>query len=76
MNTPIQVYTDGSCHTQLEIGAWVAIIIIDHDKLLLSGLADNTTHHRMELMAVLKAMEWIVTNRNTRIDINVITESQ
>jgi len=71
----IQVYTDGSCHTQLCIGAWVAIIFMGDEKIVLSGIENNTTHNRMELMAVIKALEYIQQNRQTAL-ITVVTDSQ
>ncbi len=52
----IKIYSDGSCHTQLLCGAWAAIIFIGEKKALLSGTEDDTTHNRMELIAVIKAI--------------------
>jgi ribonuclease HI len=40
----IIIYTDGSCHTQQQIGAWSAIILVDDEKIILSGIETNTTH--------------------------------
>ncbi len=39
------IYTDGSCHTQHCLGAWVAIIFIACEKTILSGKDFNTTHN-------------------------------
>ena len=44
-----EIYTDGSCHTQQCIGAWAAIILIDQQKIVLSGRENDTTHNRMEI---------------------------
>ena len=55
----VEIYTDGSCHTQFLIGAWAAIIFISGEKIILSGIENYTTHNRMELMAVIKALEFI-----------------
>lgn len=71
----IQVYTDGSCHTQLCIGAWAALIFIGDVKIILSGIENNTTHNRMELMAVIKAVEHIRQNEQAAL-ITVVTDSQ
>ena len=71
----IQVYTDGSCHTQLCIGAWAAIIFIGDVKIILSGIEKNTTHNRMELIAVIKALEYIEQNEQAAL-ITVVTDSQ
>ena len=57
-----EIYTDGSCHTQKRIGAWVAIILTGTEKKVLSGIVQDTTHNRMELYAVIKGIEYIKNN--------------
>jgi len=69
------VFTDGSCHTQLRVGTWVAIIRGDGVSHRLSGLEQDTTHQRMELMAVLQAMEWVV-GRGQQGALRLVTDSQ
>ena len=72
----INIYTDGSCHTQLCAGAWVSIIFINEIKIILSGTELQTTHNRMELLAVIKALKYI-QNKTQNLDlITVITDSQ
>lgn len=75
-NNSLEIFTDGSCHTQLLIGAWVAIIFIGTEKTILKGLENNTTHNRMEIMAVNKAFEFIVQQNNIIAEITVVTDSQ
>jgi len=58
----IDIYTDGSCHTIHGIGAWAAIILAGHKKTQIKGEAQNTTHNRMELLAVIKAISFAVEN--------------
>lgn len=58
----IDIYTDGSCHTIHGIGAWAAIILAGHKKIQIKGEAQNTTHNRMELLAVIKAISFAVEN--------------
>lgn len=71
----IEIYTDGSCHTNYNIGAWVAILLVANDKIVLKGDAQNTTHNRMELLAVIKAIEFADENfRNASLA--VYTDSQ
>jgi ribonuclease HI len=55
----IELYTDGSCHTQIKTGAWASIILLDGDKTVLKGIENNTTHNRMELLAVINAIAFI-----------------
>jgi ribonuclease HI len=72
----IQVYTDGSCHTQKRNGAWVAILLLNEREIVLQGTEMNTTHNRMELMAVIKAIEYICNNMGSKIVIQLFTDSQ
>jgi ribonuclease HI len=55
----ILIYTDGSCHTRLLIGTWAALLFVDGKKTVLTGTESETTHNRMELMAVIRAIEYI-----------------
>lgn len=70
------IYTDGSCHTQHCLGAWVAIIFIAGEKTILSGKDFNTTHNRMELTAVIKALQYTGQCGKTLQSITVVTDSQ
>ena len=54
----IQIFTDGSCHTQYKIGAWAAMIVVDNDKTFIKGEEQDTTHNRMELLAVINAIDF------------------
>jgi ribonuclease HI len=59
MNTKvIQIFTDGSCHTQHKIGAWATIILVGKDKTVIKGEVQDTTHNRMELLAVINAIDF------------------
>lgn len=71
-----EIYTDGSCHTQKRIGAWVAIIITGTEKKVLSGIVQDTTHNRMELAAVIKGIEYIKNNYQAITGIKVFSDSQ
>lgn len=72
----VEIYTDGSCHTQHCQGAWVAIVFIGGEKITLSGKELNTTHNRMELTAVIKALQYIQQLNTKMITIKVVTDSQ
>ena len=72
----ILIFTDGSCHTQQLIGAWVAIIFLDNDKITISGTANNTTHNRMELTAIIKAIEYLQEKEIGGGKITIISDSQ
>lgn len=72
----IRIYTDGSCNTQLKVGGWAAIIFIGKDKEVLHGSESNTTHNRMELLAVIKSLEYVVEMFDKMVTIEVYTDSQ
>lgn len=72
----ITIYTDGSCHTQLKTGAWAAIILIDSDRIVLKEVVQDTTHNRMELLAVIKAIEYLQDLHVEFKRIDIFTDSQ
>ena len=71
----IDIYTDGSCHPQLNIGAWAAIIFANDNKIILKDIARHTTHNRMELTAAIKAIDYAVKKTPTA-SIIIFTDSQ
>ena len=67
----IKVYTDGACKGNPGQGGWGALIL-EHDvKREIYGGESNTTNNRMELMAVIRALE-LLKEQN---DITVFTDS-
>ncbi|MDP1803369.1 MAG: ribonuclease H [Bacteroidota bacterium] len=72
----IKIYTDGSCHTQLLIGAWAALVFTGEKKTILKGVETNTTHNRMELLAVIKAIEMLDANGLKDEVLNIYSDSQ
>lgn len=73
----IQIYTDGSCHTQQRIGGWAAIILWEKEKIELKGLKKDTTHNAMEILAVLKALDFLEEKyNNTFTKIEIVSDSQ
>jgi ribonuclease HI len=75
LNSPITIYTDGSCNTQTRVGAWAAIILYAESKTILQGTEPDTTHNRMELVAVIKAILFSV-EKYPESTLNVFTDSQ
>lgn len=71
----IEIYTDGSCHTQKKIGAWASILFVGGEKIVLKGEVRNTTHNRMELFAVIKAIEYI-DDKQCDSQLLIYTDSQ
>lgn len=72
----IKIYTDGSCHTQLVIGAWGAIVLVNDKKVVLSAVETDTTHNRMELLGVIKAVEYLEEHNLADNVIEVYSDSQ
>lgn len=75
-NRPINIFTDGSCHTQLKIGAWAAIIIVENKNEYLKGFESHTTHNQMELMSVIKALDYVVDKKLDFQKIEIYSDSQ
>jgi ribonuclease HI len=76
INLIAEIYSDGSCHTQLCIGAWASVLLINNQKITLEGLEMDTTHNRMELLAVIKSLDYIRTRFQTITQIHVVSDSQ
>jgi ribonuclease HI len=55
----VSVYTDGSCISNPGQGGWAYVIINNEEIYSDSGFEKKTTNNRMELTALLKAMEKI-----------------
>jgi len=56
------IYTDGSCNHEQSFGAWAALIINENNEILLKGTETDTTHNRMELLAVIRGLEYSEKN--------------
>lgn len=76
MSSVAEIYTDGSCHTQAQVGAWVAIVLLGTEKHLVSGTALGTTNNAMELTAVIKAIEYVNDQYAGINTIKIISDSQ
>lgn len=64
----IKIYTDGACSGNPGPGGWAYIICKDEEILQCSGAGvGDTTNNRMELMAVIKALEEIIKINNKDI---------
>ena len=54
---PVVVYTDGACKGNPGPGGWGALLIVDGREQELCGGERHTTNNRMELTAVIRALE-------------------
>lgn len=53
----ILIYTDGACSGNPGPGGWGAVLIYGEHRKELSGGEKNTTNNRMEILAVIKALD-------------------
>lgn len=68
----VQIYTDGACKGNPGPGGWGALLILgEREKELFGGEAE-TTNNRMELTAVIRALESLTRP----CDVEVHTDSQ
>lgn len=57
MKKHVKIYTDGACSGNPGAGGWWAILVYGDKEKELSGGEKETTNNRMELMAVIAALE-------------------
>ncbi len=55
----IEIYTDGACSGNPGAGGWGAILIYGANRKEISGGEAHTTNNRMEMMAVIVALEML-----------------
>ena len=67
----INVYTDGSCLGNPGNGGWAFLIAEEKDIRYRAGFEKNTTNNQMELIAAIKAIEFL----NKYNDITINTDS-
>ena len=65
MNKEVVVYTDGACSGNPGPGGWGATIKLEEETVEIYGGENNTTNNRMELIAAIKALEYL--NENHKI---------
>ncbi len=69
---PVRIYTDGACKGNPGPGGWGAVVQMDGEEKELFGGEPQTTNNRMELTAVIRALELLNDPRH----IEVYTDSQ
>ncbi len=68
----IRIYTDGACKGNPGNGGWGALILHEKEAIEIFGGEKETTNNRMELTAVIKALEKIQGQEG---EIEVYTDS-
>ena len=57
MSQSVEIYTDGACRGNPGPGGWAALLIAGGHEREISGAETLTTNNRMELTAVIRALE-------------------
>ena len=66
------IYTDGACKGNPGPGGWGALLVYNGRRKELFGGEAHTTNNRMELLAVIRALEALTR----AVDVDVYTDSQ
>jgi len=75
MENKIQIYTDGSCLGNPGPGGWGAVLIHKGKEKHISGSEPDTTNNRMEMMAIIKALEFLHQHKIQDRDIVIYSDS-
>ena len=67
----ISIWTDGACSGNPGPGGWGALIKFPNSTKKISGSVTDTTNNRMEMLAVIKSLEFI----NSNFKITIYTDS-
>ncbi|HEY4447948.1 MAG TPA: ribonuclease HI [Steroidobacteraceae bacterium] len=68
----IEIYTDGACRGNPGPGGWAALLRIGEHEREISGAEALTTNNRMELTAVIRALEAL----NRPVEARLYTDSE
>lgn len=68
----VEIFTDGACRGNPGPGGWGAILRYGDKETLLQGAEENTTNNRMELQAVISALEKLTRT----CEVHVTTDSR
>jgi ribonuclease HI len=67
MNKVVEIHTDGACKGNPGVGGWGAVLKLDGKTRELYGGETQTTNNRMELTAVIRALEALEVDRTVRL---------
>jgi ribonuclease HI len=72
LSAPVEIYTDGACRGNPGPGGWAAILSMGSREKEISGAENPTTNNRMELQAVIAALQAL----KRPVEVKVYTDSQ
>ncbi|HQT26209.1 MAG TPA: ribonuclease HI [Burkholderiales bacterium] len=67
MTEPVEIFTDGACKGNPGVGGWGALLRQGMHRKELFGGERDTTNNRMELMAVIRALEALKRQVRVRV---------
>ncbi len=70
--TAVEIYTDGACRGNPGPGGWAALLSYGGSEKELSGAEALTTNNRMELTAVIRALEAL----KRPVEVRLFTDSE
>jgi ribonuclease HI len=68
----VEIYTDGACRGNPGPGGWAAVLSADGREKEISGAQLHTTNNRMELQAVIEALQAL----KRPLEVRLYTDSQ
>lgn len=74
----IEIFADGSCRGNPGPGGWCAIILEKKSSVpfkILKGNEIFTTNNRMEMLAIIEALKFIIENKLQNLEINLYSDS-
>jgi ribonuclease HI len=73
----IRIYTDGGCSGNPGPGAWAYLILAQGEEIKRAGFVAQTTNNRMELQAVIQALQVVQSDASLRTSgLDLFTDSQ
>jgi ribonuclease HI len=72
MTATVEIYTDGACRGNPGPGGWAAVLSVKGREKEISGAEPLTTNNRMELTAVIRALEAL----KRPVAANIYTDSE
>jgi len=71
----LHIYTDGSCIGNPGPGGW-GVVILGEEEIYLSDSEPGTTNNRMEMLSVIRAMEYVKKNFPNQKKLKIHTDSR
>jgi ribonuclease HI len=63
----VELYTDGACRGNPGVGGWGVVLQTTSGKRELSGVEENTTNNRMELVAAIQGLKALSAESRIRL---------